>query len=79
MSGETQQRASIPRSPGRTHARELGDGFLSAFAEYPSPWASSTNWLDQLSPEARAELVDAAAAAIASSHLQADIEEQEEP
>lgn len=66
--------------PGRQPSakrREVGDAFVKAFAKYRSPWSSSVQWLRQLPPDARSELVEAAASAIASSHLQAEIERQE--
>ncbi|MDQ3674988.1 MAG: hypothetical protein M3365_11505, partial [Gemmatimonadota bacterium] len=76
-SGSSTIRLRVPAHPQREAVRELPEGFVRAFAAYQSPWASSVEWLRHLSPEARADLVDAAAAAIATSHLQAEIERQE--
>jgi hypothetical protein len=76
-SGESNVRHRVKSAPERTQPRELGDPFVLAYARYRSPWASSATWLNQLSADARADLVDAAASAIASSHLQQEIERQE--
>lgn len=68
---------TLPERGARAKRREVGDAFVKAFASYRSPWASSVPWLRQLTPDARSQLVEAAASAIASSHLQAEIERQE--
>jgi hypothetical protein len=73
LSGSTQERRSVPVSTTRETARPISDAFVEAYAAYPSPWATSRAALAQLDPIARAELVDAAASAIASSHLQAEV------
>jgi hypothetical protein len=73
LSGSTQERRTVPISATRKTARPISDAFVEAYAAYPSPWATSREALEQLDPIARAELVDAAASSIASSHLQAEV------
>jgi len=73
ISGASNERLKPPSVPVRSVARPIGPAFVEAFAAYPSPWASSREALATLDPHARAEIVDAAAAAVASSHLQAEV------
>jgi superfamily II DNA or RNA helicase len=68
--GETN---GIPTTPQRAKAREPNLRFARAYLRYPSPWAPAAGILQRLAPAARAEIVDAAASAIASSHLQREV------
>lgn len=69
-----EQRLTVPEDPARGEPRDPNLTFAAAYAGYPSPWATSRGWLRQLQPDARADVVDAAAAAIASSHLQVEVD-----
>ena len=64
----------LPDHPVRVDARPPNARFAAAYATYPSPWARCRCWLRQLHPDARADVVDAAAAAIATSHLQVEVD-----
>src|SRR6202035_175543 len=72
MSGETGETAGLPASARRKQYRDVNADFAVAYLAYPSPWASCVGYLRELNPDDRAELVDAAAAAIAGSHLQVE-------
>ena len=72
-SGETGTTVQVSSQPRRAEPRELNSAFAEAYIQYASPWASSIDKLRRLSPDDRADLVDAAAAAIASSHLQREL------
>jgi len=72
-SGATDQTQPVPRVPARTEARAPNEDFARSYHAYPSPWSSSRETLSRLEPDERAEIVDAAASAIASSHLQVEI------
>lgn len=69
-----EQALAIPDRPARAEHRPPNLTFAAAYAAYPSPWGTSVQWLRHLDPSARADVVDAAAAAIASSHLQVEID-----
>ena len=63
----------VPQSPSRAQPRDPNWDFALAYAGYRSPWHVAVRQLRRLGPDARAGLVDAAAGAIASSHLQDEI------
>lgn len=63
----------VESEPQREKPREPNLDFACAYLAYPSPWASSSSLLAQLEPVARAQIVDAAAGAIATSHLQREV------
>jgi hypothetical protein len=63
----------VPTTPLRANPREPNLRFARAYLRYPSPWAPAAGILERLNPVARAEIVDAAASAIASSHLQREV------
>jgi superfamily II DNA or RNA helicase len=73
VTGESGHTTAVPSAPRREQDRGFNEAFMRAYLRYRSPWASSVEQLRQLSPDERAEIVDAAASAIASSHLQVDI------
>lgn len=73
-SGRGEDSLPIPDHPVRAEPRPPNPRFAAAYAGYPSPWFSCRRWLRQLDPEARADVVDAAAAAIATSHLQIEVD-----
>ncbi|MDQ5807529.1 MAG: SNF2-related protein [Actinomycetota bacterium] len=63
----------VPPSPRRAEPRDPNWDFALAYAGYRSPWHVALRQVRILGPDARADLVDAAAGAIASSHLQDEI------
>jgi superfamily II DNA or RNA helicase len=71
--GHSGQTAEVSSGPGREQYRDVNSEFAMAYFGYASPWASSTAYLRELNSDDRAELVDAAAASIAGSHLQVEL------
>jgi hypothetical protein len=67
----------IPTEPRREKPRQPNPAFVRAYLAYPSPWVDSSKILARLPPTAREQIVDAAASAIASSHLQREVAEIE--
>lgn len=72
-SGQSGETRPIPSEAKRASQREPNLDFARAYANYPSPWINCADDLATLMPEPRATIVDAAAAAIASSHLQVEV------
>jgi hypothetical protein len=63
----------VPPTPVRVKPRQPNRAFARAYLAYPSPWVRASSALARLPPVARAQIVDAAASAIASSHLQREV------
>jgi hypothetical protein len=74
-SSATAERVPVPLIPRRTRFRDPRLQFARAFVAYPSPWVGARDALAALDPFDRAEFVDAAASAIASSHFRKELGE----
>jgi len=72
-SGVSGRTVEISGAPRRRDGRDINAAFVNAYLAYRSPWATSVERLRHLAPDDRADLVDAAASAIAGSHLQIQI------
>jgi superfamily II DNA or RNA helicase len=72
-SGATGECLPVPTAPQRTDFREPRFPFAEAFVAYRSPWVVGSSALATLRPEDRADFVDAAANAVASSHFRQEL------
>jgi superfamily II DNA or RNA helicase len=68
-------RRGVATDPRRTRLREPRLPFAEAFVAYRSPWQEARDELATLDPIDRAQFVDAAASAIASSHFRKELGE----
>ena len=72
-SGTARERLPVPETPQRADYREPRFPFAEAFVAYRSPWVIGRLALAAVGPDDRADFVDAAARAIASSHFRQEL------